>query len=116
MAKNLIPGSPTKNGASPQAESIAVDLPPPETKRWIPRRKAAIVNAVHSGVVSLEEVCRRYDLSGEEFITWQRAIENHGIPGLRVTRLQIYRDAPSSRPGTGATECPAGAGNYVETL
>jgi hypothetical protein len=98
MAKNLIPASPTKNGALRQAESIAVDLPPPETKRWVPRRKAAIVNAVHSGVVSLEEICRRYNLSGEEFIAWQRAIETHGVAGLRVTRLQVYRDAPLDPP------------------
>jgi hypothetical protein len=57
-----------------------------------------IVNAVHSGATSLEEVCRCYALSVEEFVTWQRAIETHGIPGLRVTRLQIYRDAPPARP------------------
>jgi hypothetical protein len=56
-----------------------------------------IVNAVHSGAMSLEEVCLRYELSVEEFVTWQRAIETHGISGLRVTRLQIYRDAPPTR-------------------
>jgi hypothetical protein len=57
-----------------------------------------IVNAVHSGIISLEEVCRCYELSIDEFVTWRRAIETHGIPGLRVTRLQIYRDAPQARP------------------
>jgi transposase-like protein len=97
MAKNLIPGNPTKDGALRQIESIAVDLPPPETKRWVSRHKAAIVNAVHSGAVSLEEVCRRYDLSVEEFIAWQRAIEAHGVAGLRVTRLQVYRRAPPAQ-------------------
>jgi hypothetical protein len=94
MAKNLIPGNPTKDGVFPQTEGIAVDLPPPETQRWVSRRKAAIVNAVHSGRMSLEEVCRRYELTVEEFITWQRAIEAHGVAGLRVTRLQVYRDVP----------------------
>src|SRR5215471_16607099 len=34
------------------------DLPPPDTKRWVTRRKAVIVNAVRAGVISLEEVCR----------------------------------------------------------
>lgn len=77
--------------------TIPVHLPSPDTKRWVPRRKAMIVNAVHSGAMSLEEVCRCYELSVEEFVTWQRAIETHGIPGLRVTRLQIYRDAPPTR-------------------
>ena len=77
--------------------SSAVELPPPDTKRWVTRRKAVIVNAVRTGVISLEEACRRYELSIEEFLAWQRAIDTHGVPGLRVTRLQIYRDNPPSR-------------------
>lgn len=72
-------------------------LPSPDTKRWVARRKAVIVNAVCNGAISLEEACRRYQLSVEEFHAWQRAIELHGVAGLRVTRLQIYRDAPPAR-------------------
>ena len=79
------------------AEYRDFDLPPPDTKRWVTRRKAVIVNAVRAGMISLEEVCRRYELSVEEFLAWQRAIDAHGVPGLRVTRLQIYRDNPPSR-------------------
>jgi hypothetical protein len=67
------------------AESRDFDLPPPYTKRWVTRRKAVIVNAVRAGVMSLEEVCRRYELSVEEFLAWERAIDAHGVPGLRVT-------------------------------
>jgi hypothetical protein len=52
---------------------------------------------VHSGAISLEEVCRRYELSVEEFVAWQRAIKTHGVAGLRVTRLQIYRDTLPTR-------------------
>jgi hypothetical protein len=74
-----------------------IDLPPPDTKRWVARRKAVVVNAVRSGAISLEEVCRRYELSVEEFLAWQRAIDTHGVAGLRVTRLQIYRDTPPAR-------------------
>ena len=77
----------------------AIDLPSPDTKRWVTRRKAVLVNAVRTGVISLEEVCRRYELSVEEFLAWERAIDTHGVPGLRVTRLQIYRDNPPSRVG-----------------
>src|SRR5271168_2310224 len=66
------------------AEYRDFDLPPPDTKRWVTRRKAVIVNAVRAGVISLEEVCRRYELSVEEFHAWQRAIDAHGVPGLRV--------------------------------
>ena len=43
-------------------------------------------------------VCRRYELSVEEFVTWQRAIETHGIAGLHVTRTQFYRGASRARP------------------
>ena len=70
-------------------------LPPADTKRWVPRRKAAVVVAVRSGAISLEEACRRYQLSEEEFFAWERGIEVHGVAGLRTTRLQIYRDDPA---------------------
>lgn len=66
-------------------------LPPPDTKRWVIRRKAEVVAAVRAGVISLEEACRRYTLSIEEFLSWQRLVDSHGLPGLRVTRLQDYR-------------------------
>lgn len=72
-------------------------LPSPDTKRWVARRKAVIVDAVRNGALTLEEACRRYHLSVEEFRAWQKAIEAHGVAGLRVTRLQIYRDPPPSR-------------------
>lgn len=68
-----------------------VDLPQPNTKRWVPRRKAEVVVAVRGGLLTLEEACRRYSLTVEEFTAWQRAIERFGLPGLRATRLQKYR-------------------------
>ena len=67
------------------------DLPPPGTKRWVSRRKAEVVAAVRSGLLSLDEACRRYNLSVEEFLHWQRLVESHGLAGLRATRLQDYR-------------------------
>ncbi len=66
-------------------------LPPPNTKRWVIRRKAAVVTAVRAGILSLEEACQRYHLSVEEFLSWQRLIDRHGMRGLRATRLQDYR-------------------------
>ncbi len=75
------------------------DLPPKETKRWVIRRKAEVVAAVRGGLISLEDACRRYTLSVEEFMTWQSAIDNHGMPGLRATRIQDYRDT-GLPPGT----------------
>lgn len=71
------------------------DLPSPNTKRWVSRRKAEVVTAVRSGLLSLEAACARYNISIEEFLSWQRLIESHGVPGLRATRLQDYR--PSGR-------------------
>ena len=81
----------------PDISSNPPDLPAPDTKRWVARRKAAIVNAVRSGEMNIEDACRYYKLSTEEFAAWERAIEAHGVAGLRVTRLQIYRDAPPTR-------------------
>jgi hypothetical protein len=81
----------------PGISGTVIDLPPPDTKRWVARRKAVVVDAVRSGAISLEEACRRYELSVEEFLAWQHAIEAHGVAGLRVTRLQIYRDSPPAR-------------------
>jgi hypothetical protein len=72
------------------------DLPSPNTKRWVIRRKAEVVAGVRHGVISLEEACRRYKISIEEFLSWQRLIESHGMAGLRATRLQDYRPAPKS--------------------
>jgi transposase-like protein len=60
------------------------ELPPANIKRWVVRRKAAAVAAVQSGKITLEEACRRYQLSKEEFRAWQRAYEAHGLRSLRA--------------------------------
>jgi transposase-like protein len=67
------------------------NLPPPNTKRWVVRRKAAVVAAVRSGAITIEEACRVYQLSEEELLSWKHAFEIHGLAGLRVTRIQQYR-------------------------
>ena len=67
------------------------DLPPTNTRRWVIRRKAEVVAAVRGGLLSLEEACERYTLTVEEFLSWQRSIDRHGLPGLRATRVQQYR-------------------------
>ena len=74
------------------------DLPPPYTTRWVTRRKAAVLAAVRSGRITMEEALRRYQLSEEEFLSWQRTFETHGLAGLRATRVQQYR---GSRPPRG---------------
>ncbi|MEM9989619.1 MAG: DUF1153 domain-containing protein [Pseudomonadota bacterium] len=67
------------------------DLPPASTKRWVIRRKAEVVSAVRGGLLSLESACERYSLTAEEYASWERAIDRHGMQGLRATRVQQYR-------------------------
>lgn len=67
------------------------DLPPPSTRRWVIRRKAEVVAAVRGGLLSLEEACSRYRLTVEEYLSWQASIDEHGLAGLRTTRIQQYR-------------------------
>ena len=67
------------------------DLPPPNTGRWVIRRKAEVVAAVRGGLISEDEALERYSLTSDEFVSGQRSIERHGMAGLRTTRLQQYR-------------------------
>lgn len=77
----------------PLGEPLTIEsLPPPETTRWVVRRKAEVVAAVAGGLLTIDEVCKRYNLSLEEFTGWQRAVDRSGMPGLRVTRIKHYRD------------------------
>ena len=69
---------------------LVPDLPS-LTNRWTVRRKAAIIEAVRGGWVPIEEVCRLYNLSVDEFLAWERDVDRYGVPGLRATRYQIYR-------------------------
>ena len=86
-----------KAAATPERRlPFQLELPPPQTKRWVPRRKAQVVAAVRGGVLTLDEACHRYDLTVEEFLSWQRAIDKFGLPGLRATHAQEYRAAKTS--------------------
>lgn len=67
------------------------DLPPPDTRRWIARRKAVVVRAVLHGLIARDDALKRYDLSEEEFTLWCEAVEQHGEAGLRVTKIKAYR-------------------------
>jgi hypothetical protein len=67
------------------------DLPSPQTKRWVIRRKAEVVAAVRGGLLSMEDACSRYALNPEEFLSWQHCVDNYGLAGLRTTRVQFYR-------------------------
>jgi transposase-like protein len=89
----------TPSDESLSGAALTRSLPHPNTTRWVVRRKAAVVAAVRSGGMTMEEACRVYQLSEEEFLSWQRALEDHGLAGLRATRIQQYR---ASRPAQAA--------------
>jgi len=72
------------------------ELPRP-AQRWTVRRKATVIQAVRGGWVPIEEVCELYNISVDEFIAWERDIDRYGVPGLRSTRFQIYRDTDKER-------------------
>lgn len=73
-------------------------LPPPETKRWVMRRKAQVVAGVRSGLLTAEDACARYNISEEEFKSWMRLMDGHGMRALRATRLKDYRDPSDMQP------------------
>ncbi len=78
----------------PEGKPLTIDdLPPADTKRWVTKRKASLVACIRAGLLTLDEACERYSLSVEEFQSWQMLIENHGLRGLRATRIQHYRPA-----------------------
>jgi len=47
---------------------------------------------VNGGLLTVDEACEHYNLTLEEFAAWQRAVDRSGMPGLRITRLQYYRE------------------------
>ena len=67
------------------------DLPSPETKRWVIRRKAEVVAGVHGGLLSLDQACRRYQLFITEYWLWKKLLKDHGFAGLRITCIKKYR-------------------------
>lgn len=67
------------------------DLPPADTRRWVASRKAIVVKAVFSGLITEDAARETYGLSEEEFAEWQNAVKVHGVAGLRVTALKQYR-------------------------
>ena len=81
-------------GDGPNWDDVFARIPelPGLSERWTVRRKAAVIQAVRGGWVPIEEIVRLYNLSVDEFLAWERDVDRYGVPGLRTTRYQIYRD------------------------
>ena len=91
----------------PLGEPLTLDLlPSPDTNHWIMRRKAEVVAAVNGGLLTLEEACERYQLTVEEFASWQRGFERAGMRGLRATHVQYYRDLYQRQQRAWSAESP----------
>ncbi len=89
----------------PMREILTRDtLPAADTTRWVASRKAQVVAAVESGLMTIDEAMARYKLSHEEFYSWQRAMDRAGVSGLRVAwsqhdRADRRRHREDERPG-----------------
>jgi hypothetical protein len=77
---------------APQQRETNLELPPADTKRWSSLRKAAVVVATRTGILSRMEACQRYMLSDEELAGWEVAFDRRGIPGLRSASIHLYRE------------------------
>ena len=84
------------------------DLPPKNTRRWVPSRKAEVIAAVDGGLMSLSDACARYEISHEEFCAWVQAYMRHGLPGLRAGQL-MDRWALTQTDSTGQGNRPRGS-------
>ena len=81
------------------------DLPSPGIKRWHFQHKALVVTAVRTGLINVAEACVRYRITIEEFISWKRLLDEHGLRGLQAKRLQEYRrGAPKASGNSGHPE------------
>ena len=76
---------------APAAALSLADLPPSHETRWVMSRKAKLIEAIHAGLISLEEAAERYRLTLDELTEWQNYFARHGARGLRTTFLQQYR-------------------------
>ena len=76
----------------PDGEKMTIaDLPAPDTRRWVPRRKARVVAAVEGGLINAEEAFARYSISEEEYECWKAAMSQYGMRGLCVTKINNIR-------------------------
>lgn len=85
----MTPGHPSHSEGG--SDPLTDDLPSRDLRFWVPRHKAAVVAAVRSGLLSIDEACKRYMLSEEEFQSWKTTIDQYGIVGLRATPRERRR-------------------------
>ncbi len=73
------------------------DLPPPNTQRWVIRRKAEVVAAVRGGLLSLDDACGRYRLTTEAPGLRAAPVAKADV-ALAMVELAEGRDWPAAAP------------------
>jgi hypothetical protein len=85
--------------------------------RWTAGRKADVVEDVLDSVVSLEATLKAYGLSIEEFDQWKRRYIEHGLEGLKTTKLRQYIKKKEAVPMLGCKICrPYGKPGHIAIL
>jgi hypothetical protein len=84
---------------APKQRETHLELPPPDAKRWSSRRKAAVVVATRTGILSRMEACQRYMLSDEELADWEGPSIGAAFKAssaLLSTSTETHRNRPTS--------------------
>ena len=80
-------------------------LPPLDTVRWVPKRKASLVRGLQAGLLTFDEACARYSLSADELLSWQRELARDAGRPSRITHpsppKRQARTTPSSAAPSG---------------
>lgn len=60
-------------------------------ERWTAARKSELLGRMRRGQITRADALTRYGLTEAELASWERAFDNYGRDGLRVTHMQEYR-------------------------
>jgi Protein of unknown function (DUF1153) len=94
--RKKIPTTTLAKSESGMSQKKILFIPPAGLARWGARKKARVVIAVRSGILSRFEAYNRYMLSEEELSQWEEAFNRDGIAGLQTkirSRRRLERGA-----------------------
>jgi Protein of unknown function (DUF1153) len=84
-----LPYPPARGVVGPLGDVLTLaNLPSARPGRWVARRKAEVLSALLGGLLTVESLCRKYDLTEEELLSWMRAYSRRGLPGLKAKTLR----------------------------
>ncbi len=88
--------------------SAIIDLPPPDTKRWVARCNAVIVNAVRSGAISLDQECHPDHLeTHSQSVTDVAVREYNKLQAMRSHAQSIMTTTPVGSPSASTVRSAA---------